>query len=287
MDRWKLDGMLTSAAKTLATGETGVSYLPSGVAIHDALCGGHERKVVTVIGARPEIGKTSVSVHTAIAAAKSGARVLVVSTEDPAMRSAQKFLAHEMGAVFRAGDVKAVVNPERFARFEPPAWTENVTYTEQANVYRIAAEIASGHYDLAVVDFAQNLVSSARDRISSGHGDEVMKALKGAAAEGDTAVVLMSQINREGGKREDADGETAPPAREDLKGSGALEEGAKSIVLLHRNKRRPSELWWIWAKSSFAPIESESVKLEYCRGGPYVKLHVDLARSRVNDGVTL
>ena len=37
MDRWKLDGMLARAAKTLATGETGVSYLPSGVAIHDAL----------------------------------------------------------------------------------------------------------------------------------------------------------------------------------------------------------------------------------------------------------
>ena len=147
---------------------------------------------------------------------------------------------------------------------------------------RIASEIVKGGYEVAVVDFAQNLVSSVRDRMSAAHGDEVMRRLKDAAKEANCAVILMSQINRGGvtvGKGQDGDEEYRPPTREDLKGSGALEEGAKSIILLHRIKKRPSELWWIWAKSSFAPVEGDQVK--YCLGGPYVKFHVDLGRSRV------
>jgi replicative DNA helicase len=280
MSSYSLSKMMAAAAEMLAKGDTGVEYIPSSIHTHNLVTGGHERKVVTVIGARPEVGKTGLAVAEASAAARAGYKVLLASTEDPSLRTAHKFLANELGPITSKLDVREVQGRERFVDFHPPAWADNIQYTEERRVWMISELIVSSGCDLAIVDYAQNLTSEVRDRMSAAHGDAVIRSLKDAAAKSKAAVVLMSQINREGGKRQDDAGESMPPTREDLKGSGSLEEVAKSIILLHRDKKQPTTTWWIWAKTSFAQVH-DLPGLKHCKGGPYIKLHFDGARSKL------
>lgn len=108
-----------------------------------------------------------------------------------------------------------------------------VTYETDVDKFKSWCMIrhASGRLDIAVIDFAQKF------RNKNGDPDEykavtyASTVLKEIANELLIPVILLSQLSRDNVKAKEG---PRPPELSDLRGSGALEQDATSVVLLHR-----------------------------------------------------
>lgn len=116
----------------------------------------------------------------------------------------------------------------------------------------------AGKLDILVIDFAQRFrlkeVSSEYDIVT--HAAGVLKQL---ANECLMPVILLSQLSRDNVK--DPNGKR-PPELSDLRGSGALEQDATTVVLLHKvteviTKWRDSPPWQFFERSNDPRLDNE------------------------------
>lgn len=282
--------MVRARARQLQTGISGIEYVPTGFRRFDRKFGGIETNLVTILGARPGIGKSTALCVLAIAAAKAGTKVLWVSLEDSTLRTTEKILAHEHGGLYDKDDAKHVLNPDRFTDYEPPVWLNNIRIERKSNdIKEIGAMIRLGMYKLILVDYAQKLKTGPKDSEIE-QGRVVMDELNNASQEGGCAVVLAAQVRRGGGETV-LHGELLPPTMSDLRGSGFWEQGAKSIILIHRDTMQvrpprskakqgsdedydsglgPNEMLWSVVKNNF-------------RGTGHLVMDIDLDSCRIED----
>lgn len=285
--------MVEARARQLETGISGIEYVSTGFGRYDRKFGGIETNLVTILGARPGIGKSTALCVLAIAAAKAGTKVLWLSLEDSPLRTTEKILAHEYGSLYAEDDAKQVTNPQRFSGYKAPPWLHNIRIDQRTNdVKEISAMIRLGLYKLVLVDYAQKLKTKAGDSEVE-HGRSVIDELNLASHEGDCAVVLAAQVKRGGGETV-LHGELQPPTMSDLRGSGFWEQGAKAIILIHRDtmqvrppmskaKREkqeaegsfdnglgPNEMLWSLVKSNFSKTG-------------HLVMDIDLASCRIED----
>lgn len=289
-------------ARQLKTGESGIEFVPTGFQTVDRLYGGLETNIVTIIGARPGIGKSTALACLAMGAAQQGVSVLWLGMEDPELRTAEKVLAHELGAIYVKGDVKKVREAGRFDGWEGPEWLDNISYVGGAqDIATVVEWVRKGENKLVLIDYAQKISVPGRNIGEVEHGKIVMDALSSACQAANCAVVLAAQINRKGGENI-INGEVIPPTVADLRGSGYWEQAAKCVVLLHRdtmqvrrteaaptrmgkvkeraaglvdmtsaeNSLKPNEMLWIVGKNNFNPTG-------------HVIFDIDLAASRLVD----
>jgi replicative DNA helicase len=201
------------------------------------LGGGLQRGRVVVIAARPSIGKTSLAIQITLNVAADHHRVLVLSQEMPRGDLTDRITAN-LGRI--PLDVLATgIDPG-----DDENWGRVVDATEMARALRLEiddqpsltlqiirakAQVAKacGGLDALVLDYLQ-LCSATNSKASRHHQiEEISRGLKVLAKELDICVVVLSQINRDVAK---ADRE---PTLADLKESGAIEEDADVVLLLH------------------------------------------------------
>ncbi|MDI1260243.1 DnaB-like helicase C-terminal domain-containing protein [Aquabacterium sp.] len=202
-----------------------------------ALGGGLQRGRVVVIAARPSIGKTSLGVQIGLNVAGDHHRVLVLSQEMPRGDLTDRITAN-LGRI----------PLETLATGIPPddheTWHRVVDATEMARTLsleiddqpaltllaiRSKAQMVKARrgLDVLVLDYLQ-LCAATNPKASRHHQiEEISRGLKTLAKELDICVVVLSQINRDVAK---ADRE---PTLADLKESGAIEEDADVVLLLH------------------------------------------------------
>lgn len=207
------------------------------------LAGGPRRGELIVIGARPSMGKSALSLTIARNVAARHV-ALVCSMED----SEQMLVARQVAASGRVNlaDIRMpqrapdsmwtgvsdgvdLLKPLRLYIDDQPALTLADVRRKMAQVKRRSSAL-----DVVVVDYLQ---------LMRGDGDNrhqvlgaIAAGLKAAAKEYQVAVVLLSQLNRE------ADKTSAPPRLDHLRESGGIEEAADIVGLLwreHRSKPRP------------------------------------------------
>lgn len=201
------------------------------------LGGGLQRGRVVVIAARPSIGKTSAATQIALNVAADNHRVLVLSQEMPRGDLTDRIAAN-LGRI--PLDVLATgIDPS-----DDDNWGRVVDATERARALsleiddqpgltllaiRAKAQMAKAQHglDVLVLDYLQ-LCSATNSKASRHHQiEEISRGLKVLAKELDICVMVLSQINRDVAK---ADRE---PTLADLKESGAIEEDADVVLLLH------------------------------------------------------
>lgn len=211
--------------------------VPSGLDDIDDLIGGFQPGTLTVIGARPSMGKTAFALNIADhAAVRAGVVPLIVSLEmgrtelalrmlssraevdGYKLRRADLLTAAEMG---RLGDATAVLNRHSFPIDDSPARSASQI---AANARRLKARRNIG---LIVVDYLQLVEgegSSRQEQVAS-----ISRRLKQLAKELDLPVIALSQLNRAVESREDR-----RPRMADLRESGAIEQDADVVMFLHR-----------------------------------------------------
>lgn len=190
-----------------------------------------------VIGARPSIGKSLVSLDLARAAA--------VRLRMPTLMFSMEMTHDEI--MYRLLAAEATVNLERFNKHELTGddWSRISKVQERifaaplaiddaskCTVARIRARIRGmARKDparLIIVDYL-GLMETGRAETRERAIADITRDLKNAAKELKVPIVLLSQLNRQSEHRPDK-----KPAISDLRESGAIEQDADVIILLHR-----------------------------------------------------
>lgn len=198
-----------------------------------------------VIAARPSIGKSALTLNSAVAAAKSGKHAAIFSLEMRRRQVEVRILAHlaqvdkeriqtggmsedELG---RVGDALALMH-------ELPLSISDRSGQSVSEIRAACRRMrADGGLDLVVIDYVQ-LMPGSLDRRGANRNDEITdisRRLKALAGELSVPVLLLSQLSRASEQRADQ-----RPKLSDLRESGALEQDADLVGFLHRAHHRAS-----------------------------------------------
>jgi replicative DNA helicase len=223
-----LDIVLTNLEHRFEHG--GMNGVPCGLPYLDNLIGGFQRSDLTIIGARPGVGKTALALNFALHAAEHGYAVGFVSAEQPAEQVTQRMLAM-LGRIpaykLRTPTLLQEEEWQRLTAATAKLRDLNIKIVDASapTIDQVARDVEIIGSDIVFVDYVQRLKapgSSSYDRVSN-----VALGLKEVARDRDVPVIALAQINRAG-----AGGATM----ENLKGSGDLEQEADEILLLERKK---------------------------------------------------
>lgn len=209
--------------------------IPYGIYMLDKHMAGLHRGELTVIGARPAVGKSALGAYIALSAAESGYKVGICSREMTDIQYGVRLLAN-----------RTQVDPMRMRTGEisDADWddlTEAMMHfgTQQIdflfttrNVEDLRMEVQkrvdSEGMDVLVVDYMQLLQTRERfekDYLRVGY---VSKTLKDMTVDFNIAVVALAQVGRS------SDGDM--PTLAELRGSGDIEQDADNVIFMHRPK---------------------------------------------------
>lgn len=217
---------LADQGRTFAGLDTGFEMLNDAL---NGLCPGE----LTVLGARPSIGKTTLALQMAVNVAKQDkVKVGIVSLE---------MTRTQMGT--RIACIEASLNPEKQRKGlltdqEAERFVEATKviarlpmcfYCEDRTIEGIAERIRR-EKDVAlwIVDHLHRIVGGTAERDHERLGGYA-HALADLAVTSQKHILLVSQLNR--GSEDKADHR---PQISDLRGSGSIEEHAVNVLLLHR-----------------------------------------------------
>ena len=222
---------------------TGVT---SGFKDLDAMTFGFQRQEMIVIAARPSMGKTSLALNIAEAAAlpKPGraepVRTLIFSLEMSSSQLALRMLCARSrvnikllrdGLVGRDGrEVNALGQAAEEFKKTPILVDDSSNLTIMEMRAKARRSYARKKLGLIIVDYLQ-LVSGTDPRAPREQQvAEVSRGLKAMAKELDLPVIVLSQLNRSSEK------ENRTPRLSDLRESGSIEQDADVVIMLSRPK---------------------------------------------------
>lgn len=221
---------------------TDVSGIPTGLRYLDgALGGGIKPGRVIVLAARPSVGKTSLATQILLHVGGLGHSGLMLSQEMPAGDLMDRAAAHLGGVDLGRLATGSFVNDD---------WTRISDATDQALKLKIFVDDTpaltlldirakarqvqrNSGLALLVIDYLQLSSSGAANDTKNRHHqiEAISRGLKVLAKEMGLCVLLLSQLNRS------AEGDE--PDLHHLKESGAIEEDADVVMLLHPMDQEP------------------------------------------------
>lgn len=214
-----------------------------------------------VVGARPSVGKTAYGVQIGRVTAATGIGVLFCTLEmDPRVISlrciAQEanlpFVAIAANELDAAGWSQAKKGLERVSKL-PLAIADSSGATPanlRAAAMRTSAQMERNGIRLGMilVDYLQLITPARPERQRDREIAQISGALKALARSLNVVVVGLSQLNRALESRQDK-----RPTLADLRESGAIEQDADTVMLLHRPTKQSSTAEIIVAKQRNGP----------------------------------
>ena len=201
------------------------------------LGGGLFKSGMYVIGARPGMGKTTVGINLADRIAARGKRVLFVSLEMPAVQITAKRIAIRSGISYnslmtgRLNDLDyCAINRANNDLSAAPFLLADESRRTVADIYDLARRVRG--LDVIFVDYL-GLLSPAPEDVTKTRYEQstnISAALKSMAKRLGIPVVVLCQLNRESTKTA-----SKKPSLTDLRDSGAIEQDADGVILLHRD----------------------------------------------------
>lgn len=221
-----------------------INGLPTGFSGLDRLLLGMRPGNLIIIGARPGIGKTAIALNIANNVLfSSGLPVMIYSLEMMEEELALRMLsakAEVKSRVFRTKDYKDmdlrnIANTVKAFNQLPLYINDNaaVTFTQlRSQARKVKAEEGLG---LIVVDYIQIMRPIDRKVPREQQVSELSRSFKELAKELEIPIIVLAQINRDSSKSESS-GSKKRPAVSQLRESGALEQDADIVMLLHRDE---------------------------------------------------
>ena len=220
--------------------DEGITGTPTGFSALDRMTAGLQAGDLTILGARPSMGKTSFALNVACnVAARGDERVAVFSLEMPSNQAVSRMLASEAGVNHKAVR-SGHLTDEDIERLSAAAdrvstWRLFIDDTPGLAVTDALAkcrQLASAEpLALVVIDYLQLLRGRAETETREHEVAEICRDLKKLAQEFDAPVLLLSQLSRTLESRENK-----RPVTGDLRESPAIAEYADTILFLYRDE---------------------------------------------------
>ncbi|KFI65289.1 replicative DNA helicase [Bifidobacterium cuniculi] len=243
--------------------ETGIM---TGFRDIDAVTKGLQPGQMVVVAGRPAMGKSTLGVDFARAAAlHQGLTSVIFSLEMSKMELAQRIISAETNIPLAAMRNPEDIDPGRwntlnnfFGKLEnAPLFIDdspNMSLMEiRAKCRRLKQ---TNDLKLVVIDYLQLMSSGKQVESRQQEVSEFSRALKLLAKELEVPVVALSQLNRSSEMRNDK-----KPQLSDLRESGSIEQDADVVFLVHRpdaydKEDRPGEADIIMAKHRNGPTDT-------------------------------
>ena len=209
----------------------GKNLVKTGFYKLDDCLGGLEGGDITVIGARPGVGKSAIVTQIIGQMAKKGYRVGYFNLEMNESQVYERFVSRlaEL-SLTRVRRAKSFLGGEEEAfnkANEEMAGYDVIISTGSKSVSEVKAESRHQRFDVIVIDYLQLIKA---DRIYANRASEVgdiSKSIKGLASELHVPIILLSQLNRVSESKE-----TKEPTMAELRESGDIEQDASNIILM-------------------------------------------------------
>ena len=225
--------------RDIAVNQGHVSGVSTGFTLLDNVLLGLRPGTMTIIGARPGVGKTSFALSLAMNVARTGVPVIFFSLEMSGAEIATRLLCAEAG----------ISNEDvRSGNIQPEMWTPLVEASERlsaldftiddtagTNVVKIrtkARRLLHGKENgLIIIDYLQ-LINPVNSRAENRNVEvgEMSRALKVLSKDLHVPVIALSQLSRDIDRRPDK-----RPVLADLRDSGSIEQDADVVMFLDRS----------------------------------------------------
>lgn len=202
------------------------------------LFGLHDGEVVVIAGATGQ-GKTTLGMHIALAGARAGTPCYVVSLEMKAAALATRAIAN-VGMVATHAMRSGRMSADDWERYADAAGRLSnaapvlIDQSPRATIERIRARAKRAKrkhgVGLVVIDYLQLIEGSGGENRNQ-EVSRISRGVKTLAMELDCPVLLLSQLNREVGKRVNR-----RPIMSDLRDSGSVEQDADVILFVYRDE---------------------------------------------------
>jgi replicative DNA helicase len=246
--------------------------IPSYISGLDALTSGFQKSELTILAARPSMGKTSLAMQIAIAASLSDYKTLIFSLE----MGRDALIMRELCAnanislhSIRQGTLAQTRYPklgEAALRLnEASCWIDDTPAITPIKMISRAKRIKKLYgLDLVVIDYLQLARWHEKTQSREQEISKISAALKVLAKEVDCHVIALSQLSRAVESRQDK-----RPMNSDLRDSGSIEQDADNILFMFResyyNKGSDSgETELILSKQRNGPVGT--VYLDFIKG---------------------
>lgn len=195
--------------------------------------GGFSPGTLSIIAARPSVGKTALMIDIANSMATNGRNVIVFSLEMTSNELIERILL-STGRVTPAELSYKSFDWQKFE--EAGAHLDNLPLMIDADSYKLDEIIGhiecladDGKADAVFIDYLGLIVSQGNDKLLlSQKLGIITRALKLAAKQAKVPIILLCQLNR------DACKDGRPPQLHDLRDSGCIEQDADLVLMLDR-----------------------------------------------------
>ncbi len=207
----------------------------------DDLNGGFRPGQLVVIGARPSVGKSALMGGMAMGAARQGKRVGIISLEMPVQEIFGRMVSSEAQMPFTILDRYGIQNEGQqtiLSNTISTMATLPIYFSDagQCTIHDIRAkaeQMKQRHgLDILMLDYLQLVEETDKYRSREQGIAQISRGLKMLAMNLEIPVVALSQLNRASEQRADK-----RPNMADLRESGAIEQDADIVMLLHRDWR--------------------------------------------------
>jgi replicative DNA helicase len=228
---------LAQVLDTVASPDFHKPPIRSGFYDIDDFVGGFYPGELTVIGARPSMGKTAFLGNVAVNVSTAGTGTIIMSHEMTAEAIGMRLLCARANVPYR-DKAENRLTPEQQAKLEaaakemgqlPVVFDDSTAPTIgyiKNTVRRYVRETGS---KIVLLDYLTKVHSDSKGDTRERDVAEVSSGLKDLARDLDVAVVVFSQLSRMSLQR--AEGR---PSISDLRDSGQIEQDADMIILMHR-----------------------------------------------------
>jgi replicative DNA helicase len=238
-----------------------------GIKHLDRLTGGLQRDDLTVITARPGVGKTALVLQSADVLATSGKRVLIYSLEMRAKRLLRRMASRRARVDWKrvdrgwaTSDELSSVMVELAQLAELPIMINDDNHITTA---QIAAEVDYLKPDLVIVDNINIMLEPAAyaNENDVKRIGRVSRNLKIISNDNYTPVVCIAHMNRQSESRSDK-----RPTLSDLRESGEIEQNADNVLGMYRDmkgEQQASNIVEVWPLKLRDGDTSRPVKFIY------------------------
>ena len=230
---------IESILKTRDSG--GIIGTSTGFKSIDRALGGLLKGSLTIIGARPAMGKTAFALNMAEgAAAKTGLPVLIISLEMNNEMLVKRMFAK--ASLIDAGKLRDgslspedlnVLNSAADKLAKMPLWFDDTPIQSFSDIRARALKLKRqrGKIGLVLVDYL-GLIETGNERNSNRVNEvsKISRGLKVLSKEIDAPIVALAQLNRGVEQRTDK-----RPMLSDLRDSGSIEQDADNVMFLYRD----------------------------------------------------
>jgi replicative DNA helicase len=217
--------------------------VPTGFIELDQLTNGLHPGQMIVVAARPAVGKSTLGIDIARAAAiKHNMAAAVFSLEMSRTEITMRILSAE--ATIQLQDLrKGLKNQEQWTKLarimgkisNAPLFIDDSPNMSLMEIRAKCRRLKQQHnLRLVVIDYLQLMTSGKKVESRQQEVAEFSRALKLLAKELEVPVIAISQLNRGPEQRTDK-----RPQMSDLRESGSIEQDADVVILLHRDRSDP------------------------------------------------